>query len=350
MSRRKKVPKAKRSAYLHADYEEVQEFNEASIKSHKRRKGKDVAIQLPHAIKSGTGQSATHGTGAYGNKSVQWVGAESHVHKGDKIVYEADGKKLYAGNGRGVDESSGNWDLIIDLASNLPYYNPVGCVKERSSERFSVLRKHLYGPPKVASEVLSLDWPDGGVIPAPLDFWLKLWELLPEKTVMMCVGGHGRTGTCLAALMIANGVTYYAAFDHVRANHCDRAIETVTQTRYLHGLYVEYLKRLIAVEKDPKQLMDLQTELTHATSHVPSAYSNHGEPEPIKKSSGSSGQSTGHYGNDYAGDRLKLIGNQLFEQICVDQVCAKANCMEPEHQGWVTYDVSREKVFTGSAH
>lgn len=315
-------------------------------------KGSNV-LNLPGSIKSGTPTGATShysGSGTTGWQGTTGSGYVSHYHVGDKIIFEHDGKKLYAASGSGLDEFSGKWDLIIDLAHNVRFGDKHGFVKERSEKKFDALRKYTYEAKKVKSEVLQLDWNDGGVPPAGLDFWIKLWSMLPEKTVMACVGGHGRTGTCLASLMIASGQhDYYAAVDLVRNEHCKKAIETISQEKYLHTLYMDMLKRNIEHETDEKRKEDLVEDLKYAEAYVPNNYSSHGEKEPEKaKPVGfqpthqhshqgklvPAGQSTVV---DSAAS-LKIVGDQFYAQICVEPTCKKQDCKDAAHVGWVEYE------------
>lgn len=309
----------KQTVYLDPDMGEIQTALEA----------------LDGKKSKGTGMFGTHN---YGSTSDWW--AKQHDHEGKTPVYESNGKILYAGNGRGVDETADTWDLIIDLASQLPYENPHGCIKERSHKRFDRLRKWMIAPKKVQADVLSLDWPDMGTLPVTLDFWLELWGMLPAKTLAMCVGGHGRTGTCLAALMIADGIDYYSAIDHVRTHHCKDAIESVNQTRYLHNLYVQMLKRNIKHEKDAQVLADLQADLDYAEEYVPNNYSDHGDKEPPKPAIAEAAKTNGHASTVQWGDRLKLINGVLYEQVCLIPNCESVpECTKPDHLGWVEYDV-----------
>ena len=90
------------------------------------------------------------------------------------------------------------------------------------------------------AEVVRLDWPD---MSAPegigIEFWRSLWEMLPSGlTVAACHGSHGRSGTLMAALLLASGAFSEAveAIVHVRAIHCDQAIESSSQIRYIQSL------------------------------------------------------------------------------------------------------------------
>lgn len=323
-----KRPKKPTSAYLNPDFDEIQAAITAETKG-------TPMIQLSRQLTDGPGTTPHYSGGWQGSAGVSH---ESHEHKGDKVIFESEGKQLFAGNGRGVNEYSGAWDLIIDLANNI-WDQPKSAIKDKSSQRFRILDKHLAAPRQIKSELLSLDWPDGGIIGGNLDFWIGLWDLLPPKTVMMCIGGHGRTGTCMIALMIAAGEDYYDALDTVRKQHCDRAVETITQTRYLHSLYVERLKRNLAwATQHHEDTTDLDAELVFAQAHVPNSYSDYGEPEP-PKSPAATRTVVGVADHLPADDDLKLVGDLLYERTCVVKGCQISKCTIAAHLGWVEFDI-----------
>jgi hypothetical protein len=144
-----------------------------------------------------------------------------------------DGRVLYGGQGGTLSVWStpvDHLDLIIDCAG---FYKRKPFVKGKMpSRRWAPLRPLDRGP-----EVLQLDWPD---MTAPthvgIRFWTQLLQLLPKHTAVCCMGGHGRTGTALAALLIADGVSPVEAISRVRSQHCPKAIETASQEAYLKGL------------------------------------------------------------------------------------------------------------------
>lgn len=86
---------------------------------------------------------------------------------------------------------------------------------------------------------ITLPWPDGGIPPVLASFWRALIEQCAATgapLVIHCIGGHGRTGTALAAILIAYSIPAGDAIEWVRKNHCDRAIETKAQEYYLADL------------------------------------------------------------------------------------------------------------------
>lgn len=91
---------------------------------------------------------------------------------------------------------------------------------------------------------LQMDWPDFGVVNLPIEFWIDLTEYLEEhkaKLLVFCIGGHGRTGTALAALAIVSlAMSAREAIAWVRKDYCTQAIESIAQENYLESLYKQF--------------------------------------------------------------------------------------------------------------
>lgn len=152
----------------------------------------------------------------------------SHDHDGLTCIYECkNGARLYGANKFGLKYSKP--EVVLDMAGNIK------CNFIKSAPRkYNVLKKFVTNP---EPEVIDLDWDDYGTPPVTFEFWTTLLELLAGKNVTMtCWGGHGRTGTAMAALMIADGVEPEAAMRHIWNRYCDRAIETAGQENYLLAL------------------------------------------------------------------------------------------------------------------
>jgi hypothetical protein len=88
--------------------------------------------------------------------------------------------------------------------------------------------------------VLYVPWKDMGVIPYRTLSAAVVWSLTHIKSggrlEIGCVGGHGRTGTMLGAILIYMGRTGKEAIDEVRERYCQKAIETKGQEDLLHSL------------------------------------------------------------------------------------------------------------------
>lgn len=339
--------------------------------------GEDKVITLPEAIKNGTNTVAsTVTTGSpYSSTTTSY---KSCSHKGDKVIFESQGKQLCASNNSSLDEWSGKWQLIIDLAGVVSVPNTAPFISTAAPARFKELSKYVGKERELPSEVLRLYWTDMGIPPVGLAFWQSLWEQLPAKTVIACMGGHGRTGTCLASFMITNGVDYYSAVETVRTEHCHKAIETIGQERYLHELYVQRMEaELVEAEKRPdvnaKLIIDLNEDINYALANKPShsnttaRYAGWGdsvadtsEYARYYHSNGSKDKNTTVYypaskkhnvsvGSKLAdaissGRDVRTVNGVVFVEECIHEGCIKVNCTINSHQDWKAWDYSSTKV------
>jgi hypothetical protein len=62
--------------------------------------------------------------------------------------------------------------------------------------------------------------------------WTALQLKLGRKVHCGCIGGHGRTGTFLAALVAEHGEK--DAINYVRQHYCQKAVESASQIKFLH--------------------------------------------------------------------------------------------------------------------
>lgn len=155
------------------------------------------------------------------------AGLPACEHRGlDPVLTLKDGRVLYAAQGAKLDRAD-HLDLILDCA---------GLVNGRkfvtsNNPRYRALNALAF------PDVVRLAWPD---MTAPthvgLRFWVRLHGMLPQHTAVACVGGHGRTGTALACLLVADGMTADDAIKVVREKHCSKAIETIAQEQYIKRL------------------------------------------------------------------------------------------------------------------
>lgn len=152
-------------------------------------------------------------------------------HRGERVCLTlSDGKELAGAQGGRLNESGAahGFDLIIDCAGMVQGSR---FVAKSTNPRFRTLNQLAF------PDVLRLQWPD---MTAPshvgIRFWQRLRDMLPGKTCVCCVGGHGRTGTCLACLLVADGMDADEAISKVRKEHCERAIETPAQEQYVREL------------------------------------------------------------------------------------------------------------------
>lgn len=305
-------------------------------------------INLPVNIKSGKKQGYQAGSGGW--QSGAGYGGTTYKscnHPGKKSIFEFKGKKIFASNSSSLDEKSELWDLIVDLAGVAHIPKPQLFVGDHPA-KFGVLKQLIVVNDDFEyPDLLRLHWTDMGIPPVGLEFWLKLWDLLPEKTVLCCVGGHGRTGTGIASLMIAAGVDYYSAVKTVRSEHCSKAIESMIQERYLHDLYMDVVKANMQQAMGNNDLdasKGFKEELEYAKSHVPTHHSSYGEIETKKESKANKHKQFALTSVNNDDVNTKMVGDIIYVQECVDPVCKTWECKEAQHQGWVPWDESLEQI------
>ena len=124
--------------------------------------------------------------------------------------------------------------LVIDLAGTAKWLDKRrDCSFPSGFEEMS--RFVNAGPPRMA-----IDWPDQGVPPVRREFFEHLPDMVKKvypdggHVVINCLGGHGRTGTALAALYVLHHKTSAEeAIDRVRALHCKESVESQAQITWL---------------------------------------------------------------------------------------------------------------------
>lgn len=119
---------------------------------------------------------------------------------------------------------------------------------------------------------MQMNWPDYGVVNLPIQFWLDLLNYIKtnnQRMLIFCLGGHGRTGTALAALLICEfGYTPIKACKHVRTRYCDEAIESLSQEQYLNSLYKQ-LRAKVEAGEIPEPIAPNEPEIIqHETSEA----------------------------------------------------------------------------------
>lgn len=96
-------------------------------------------------------------------------------------------------------------------------------------------------PAPVNIPILKFDHPDQCAPQVPVSYWAAFNATLRAEypsgghVIVACVGGHGRTGTVLASIILAANPQCSAAdaIKFVRQFHCECAIESAAQVRYL---------------------------------------------------------------------------------------------------------------------
>jgi len=138
-------------------------------------------------------------------------------------------------------------DFVINL-SGIPNVN--------ISDEFSELAKFIEYP----FQEIMIPWPNFKMPKVKMEIWGELHEFIERKgwkeVCIHCDGGHGRTGTAISALIIANaGLTAQDAVEIVREEYCNMAVETMEQCLYLQGVDLWYNNNEMEEETCPTPSM-----------------------------------------------------------------------------------------------
>lgn len=108
---------------------------------------------------------------------------------------------------------------------------------------YLTVKDEIEDPP--AYQLLKINWFDRRAPDLTPAFWPALVDRLSGDVVINCQGGHGRSGTAFASLLmcLVPDYTPLDAIIHLRALHCPRAIESVEQHEYLNSVG-QYLGRV----------------------------------------------------------------------------------------------------------
>lgn len=149
-------------------------------------------------------------------------------HDGLTVVYAYENGTTLSGASR-YDLLKHGVDLLIDCGVDVPN----GSFVKMCPPGFEDLKLHGIVP-----NVLRLDWPDRAAPSVGWEFWRALRDKFQPgwNVTACCIGGHGRTGTCLSALLIEDGMSAKDAIDQVRTVHCTSAVESAVQELYLDWL------------------------------------------------------------------------------------------------------------------
>lgn len=163
-----------------------------------------------------------------------------------KLVYGINGVAYY-----GADlEHARSFDG--DLVVNFTTYSHLPPLPNDSE-----LAKHM----NIPFREIMIPWPDMGVPDVKDTFWVALHKYVVKQgykhVCFHCHAGHGRTGTALSAMLVANSkYTAAEAVDFVRQEYCSEVVESFKQTVYLKQLDVKYNNTLYTtpyedVEEEP---------------------------------------------------------------------------------------------------
>jgi hypothetical protein len=120
----------------------------------------------------------------------------------------------------------------------------VGFYLDGSWAQAALVSSPGFRPPFARStrtRVVVYPWPDLGLPRDQRRFTRALRWLLEQasgggRVEIGCAGGHGRTGTTLAGLLVVQGMSAREALRKVRRSFCDEAIESDEQVKMIRRL------------------------------------------------------------------------------------------------------------------
>lgn len=170
------------------------------------------------------------------------------THPARKVIVKLGDVNVYCGAKMDTNPLNPLYDTVLDVGAHFTFpAMPIGEMNGFGEQARARLTALIYKP-----RLITLNWPDYGVFPAKTDFWQELWAMITEEgtkdLLIACQGGHGRTGTALASLMVCNfDYAPAEAAELIRKEHCKNAIETESQVVYINRLYDE-IKKLYPAE------------------------------------------------------------------------------------------------------
>lgn len=170
--------------------------------------------------------------------------------------------KLWVGNMSGARATRDSFDFVIDAGDVVTIPRPADYL-EGDEELKLALEEYVIAVPQV--RVLKIDWNDREAPLVDPEFWVQLNKLIYGDVMTCCIGGHGRSGTSFACLLMVNAPDYNAldAIIHTRAVHCPRAIESIDQHNYIDSV-ARYLGREANAEK-AHTVTDYKTAFMNST-------------------------------------------------------------------------------------
>lgn len=200
-----------------------------------------------------------YGGGGYTNPKGTTTTLACPIHTGDKVVFSLNGGQTTVAGAEKPHIKPAGAALVIDLTgagfSSFSSAPPRDFV-ESEIEWFPVAELNALAKPMFAdppAPYVNFDWKDMSVPPVGYEFWVKLVDSLPlGHVIVYCQGGHGRTGTALAAMLaVTTNLSHKAIVDEVvRKVHCHKALETEAQVKYIEKLCAFRDKLAEAIETE----------------------------------------------------------------------------------------------------
>ena len=188
--------------------------------------------------KGGYMEDLTGVSGAYADDGVTVYGGsfDSDRHKPTEII-KGDNYSIWIGSEEKCEKEVHKFNIVLNCTGR-SLFEPSNHVLPKELEQFVE-----QDTPNDTEEYL-LDWDDYSDINLKAEFWGAFTDYLEgrkAKCLIFCTGGHGRTGTATACLLIAAcDYTAMQAIEYLRKEYCHKAVESKTQTEYVRKVGRHY--------------------------------------------------------------------------------------------------------------
>lgn len=196
-------------------------------------------------------------------KAPSGVSQVSHTYKschgGPVLVISSySGLSIYGASRTEAKDNFSNFDLVISLGEE-----NVDVTANIVIRSIGLLRLLKVKPSN--TEHIVLAWPDFSIPSLSREFWINLSRVLKKKgrdrirtspnnvykVMIHCMGGHGRTGTCLGILGNLIGGWNSNLVERVREVYCHEAVESKRQIDY-----IEKITGIIRILKSKSDIED----------------------------------------------------------------------------------------------
>lgn len=155
-------------------------------------------------------------------------------HGGAKLAFSIGKVDIWGCAGSSVNLVPDPLLAQISLASDIT--GAAFRVNESASQLFANCVSFIKDAPVLP--YVYIDWNDRDAPPVPFEFWAQLIKDIENKKgnlIINCFGGHGRTGTALAALAYLTGAVPKGedTVTWLRTVYCEEAVESSNQMDYL---------------------------------------------------------------------------------------------------------------------
>lgn len=220
------------SDYLSNEFEQANKA--ASMLVDSTKDGKTETTETKQWLPGFTPKAGSTGSGSIGGSTgsgyTSYISAKPSCTHYPTHVIAGRGWDVYAGKKWDVKDQANRFDVVLNLQFD--------SIRQQRIIPIPELQK--WEQYQQSFQEIQINWPDYGVSDLPREFWQDLVDYLrtnKKRMLVFCIGGHGRTGTAIACLMVVSlGWSAKRAIAWVRKNYCSEAIETTGQSKYVEAI------------------------------------------------------------------------------------------------------------------